>query len=199
MQVVIDDQIPTLEGTREPAFAKPHGRELWVTLLEKAFAKFVGSYAALDGGFTLWGLQVMTGDEVSNFALDVQIGGELLWGEYEIRTDPDEPENKLAINFYKRKRDGTHLVHTRDTFYKKLEQWDLESCVMAASTEGEDGGVDTATEGLVQGHAYALISVVEVTQIMGMGPSKKMLRLRNPCATQPNIRVAMTMTANPVA
>ena len=36
------------------------GKELWVALLEKAFAKFVGSYHTLDGGHMLYGLQVLT-------------------------------------------------------------------------------------------------------------------------------------------
>ena len=55
---MVDDMIPVTRGTCAPIFAKPHGKELWVALLEKAFAKFVGSYSALDGGHALWGLQV---------------------------------------------------------------------------------------------------------------------------------------------
>jgi calpain-15 len=47
--VTIDDYIPVgPDGT--PAFTKPNGDEMWVMLLEKAFAKFVGSYAAISGG-----------------------------------------------------------------------------------------------------------------------------------------------------
>jgi hypothetical protein len=57
---VIDDSIPVERGTNTPIFAKPNGKELWVALLEKAFAKFVGNYNALDGGYPLWGLQALT-------------------------------------------------------------------------------------------------------------------------------------------
>jgi hypothetical protein len=47
--VVVDDIVPfTKEG--EPHFAKPTaGKGLWVMLLEKAFAKYTGSYIALKG------------------------------------------------------------------------------------------------------------------------------------------------------
>merc|ERR1712137_556363 len=46
--VTVDDLIPTQGG--RAAFTKPNGGENWVMILEKAFAKFVGSYAAISGG-----------------------------------------------------------------------------------------------------------------------------------------------------
>ncbi|CAJ1396601.1 unnamed protein product [Effrenium voratum] len=39
------------------------GEELWVLLLEKAMAKFCGTYAMLSGGSAAWAFQVMTGRE----------------------------------------------------------------------------------------------------------------------------------------
>lgn len=48
MTVVIDDRIPCRPDGR-PLFARPNGKEAWVLLLEKAFAKLWGSYEALDG------------------------------------------------------------------------------------------------------------------------------------------------------
>ena len=47
---------------------KPNGVELWAVILEKAFAKHCGSYAALSGGFSAWAWQALTGDHV--FTLD---------------------------------------------------------------------------------------------------------------------------------
>jgi hypothetical protein len=54
-KVAVDDLIPVKKGTTTPIFAKPHGNELWVALLEKAFAKFLGDYQSLDGGYMLYG------------------------------------------------------------------------------------------------------------------------------------------------
>ena len=52
--VTVDDLFPcrkTAAGNLpSPLFAKPHGRELWVMVLEKAYAKFIGGYDLLDGG-----------------------------------------------------------------------------------------------------------------------------------------------------
>jgi hypothetical protein len=53
----------------QAAFSQPNGNEMWVILLEKAFAKFCGSYGALDGGHTVWAWQAMTGDNVLFFKL----------------------------------------------------------------------------------------------------------------------------------
>ena len=67
--ITIDDYIPVVNGT--PMFAKPRGGEIWVCLLEKAFAKFwpeiypegdrVG-YESIIGNSMDLAFYVMTGD-----------------------------------------------------------------------------------------------------------------------------------------
>ncbi|PKA55512.1 hypothetical protein AXF42_Ash006714 [Apostasia shenzhenica] len=59
--VVIDDWIPC-EAPGKPAFATSKKRnELWVSLLEKAYAKLHGSYEALEGGLVQDALVDLTG------------------------------------------------------------------------------------------------------------------------------------------
>lgn len=58
--VTVDDYFPCYpEG--EPIFAKCHGNELWVMLLEKAYAKLHGNYYLLRGGFVNEALIDLTG------------------------------------------------------------------------------------------------------------------------------------------
>jgi hypothetical protein len=45
----------------KPLFTHPHGNELWAMVLEKAFAKFMGSYAATEGGYPLFAMRAITG------------------------------------------------------------------------------------------------------------------------------------------
>ena len=71
--VKVDDRIPCRPGTKDPLYMKVHGAELWAVLLEKAFAKFCGSYQALDGGWAVWGWRVLTGDHC--FRLKLGDGG----------------------------------------------------------------------------------------------------------------------------
>ena len=61
-------------GKQTSAFCSlPHtrlqGNELWVFLIEKAFAKYVGGYAYLDGGRSPWAWHVLTGDNVFSYKL----------------------------------------------------------------------------------------------------------------------------------
>lgn len=50
MEIVIDDTIPCTGFPKaEPCFAQSVDNEFWVCLLEKAFAKYCGSYAFLSG------------------------------------------------------------------------------------------------------------------------------------------------------
>lgn len=49
-EIVIDDYIPVFASTERPVFCKPNGREVWVMLLEKAWAKIKGSYGEISSG-----------------------------------------------------------------------------------------------------------------------------------------------------
>ena len=59
--VIIDDFIPVTKGTNEPYFSKPNNRELWVVLLEKAWAKINGGYVNIISGWPCNVLNCITG------------------------------------------------------------------------------------------------------------------------------------------
>ena len=58
-EVVVDDYIPC--HRRKPCFSNAHGNELWVLLLEKAWAKLHGSYFRIEAGFAENVLHDLTG------------------------------------------------------------------------------------------------------------------------------------------
>ena len=60
--VLIDERVPVLKGTKDPVFghcADPH--EMWVALIEKAYAKMHGCYENLISGYVDEGVQELTG------------------------------------------------------------------------------------------------------------------------------------------
>ena len=75
----------------------PNGGELWAILMEKAFAKFHGSYGALKGGFAAFAWHTMTGDYVFQFHRDQKARmwrrKDLVFGGKEVgrREGPREP------------------------------------------------------------------------------------------------------------
>lgn len=67
--VTVDDYFPCYpEG--EPLFARAHGNEIWVMLLEKAYAKLHGNYYLLRGGFVHEALIDLTGCPTICYDLD---------------------------------------------------------------------------------------------------------------------------------
>ena len=48
-EVVVDDYFPCFQG--EPAFSRSCNDELWVLIMEKAWAKVHGSYESIEAGF----------------------------------------------------------------------------------------------------------------------------------------------------
>lgn len=59
--IVLDDYIPCIPGTRHPAFTQSVGHELWVLLLEKAWAKANDNYQNIESGGPEEALSFLTG------------------------------------------------------------------------------------------------------------------------------------------
>ncbi len=172
--LTIDDRFPCLDKKNpEPMFTKPNpvGGELWVMLLEKAFAKLIGTYGDLEGGFSLWALHVMTGDEVVKWHRDAEKGS---WKPLEMRTD-DEIEGTESISFYGHKELDEE---SDDEFFKTLCRYDEKQCVVGAGSLGKDntqseGRPEDKDGGIVPGHAYSIIKAKKLGK-------HRLLCLRNP-------------------
>ena len=59
--IFVDDYFPVIKGTKNFPFARPNGNELWVILLEKAWAKVNGGYANIISGWPSDALAAITG------------------------------------------------------------------------------------------------------------------------------------------
>ncbi|EGD72049.1 hypothetical protein PTSG_00065 [Salpingoeca rosetta] len=89
----LDDYFPCLPG-QGPVFSRSHGNELWVLLLEKAFAKICGCYDMLRGGLACEALMDITGCPTRDFKMD-ETGTEDLW---EMLKAEDERDNIMTCS-----------------------------------------------------------------------------------------------------
>lgn len=125
--VVVDDWIPC-EAPGKPAFATSRkGNELWVSILEKAYAKLHGSYEALEGGLVQDALVDLTGgagEEIDMRSAQAQI---------------DLASGRLWSQLLRFKQEGFLLG--------------------AGSPSGTD--VHVSSSGIVQGHAYSILQVID--------------------------------------
>ena len=181
--VTVDDRIPCRKGTKKPRFMSPNGSELWAILLEKAYAKWCGSYANLSGGFVLWGWLAMTGDHV--FMLSKQSDGSG-WTRKDMIAEND-PQDRRACGFR-----STPETYTNEQIWTLLKKYDAQKALMSASIAKSSAGKFSGPcgeemlekEGLVAGHAYSVIQAREVTEggILGLvgGTQYRLLQVRNP-------------------
>lgn len=188
--VTVDDRFPC-DGAGIPLFAQPHEGELWAMVLEKAFAKFCWGYDHLKGGLTLWALRAMTGDHVFTLKkMRDKHGG--AWRRYDLVSFATEAEpRKCGLR-------KTEEEYDSESLWKLLLQYDRGEAIMAASitkdkrkkkdddsssssSDDDDHNKDDPFEhkrddGLVEGHAYTVISAKEVHET-------RLLQLRNPWGT----------------
>jgi hypothetical protein len=155
--VTVSDEIPCDATTRAPLFTKPNGNELWVLLLEKAFAKFVGSYANLESGHMLWALQVLTGNHVCKFMAQDAAGDE--WRRYNLQClgTPGDAAGRRKIGL-----PASDEIHPSAEMFDLLRTYAARRSVIGASSVAGKDTAAGAAHGIVQGHAYAILRVLDV-------------------------------------
>lgn len=70
-EVVMDNFVPCVDD--EPCFSKANGNELWVIILEKAWAKLHGSYERIEAGLAHEVMRDLTG--APSYELDMEEEG----------------------------------------------------------------------------------------------------------------------------
>ena len=69
-KILIDDELPVVKGTQTLRFSKPDKDEIWLPLLEKAFAKAHGGYGSLITSDITEVIQFFTGVPVEKFNIN---------------------------------------------------------------------------------------------------------------------------------
>ena len=75
--VIVDDYLPAYKNTKQACYAKPIKNQIWVMLLEKAWAKVNGGYLNIIAGKTPEALEFLTGRGSISYLLKDKKGEEL--------------------------------------------------------------------------------------------------------------------------
>lgn len=160
--VIIDERLPCYDQEGyEPSlvFGKnKDDREVWVSLVEKAFAKLHGCYEALGGGLIDDGLVDLTGFVAEKIKINGK-GGVL-----------DGPPAEEAAK--------------AEALWQKIVNFRKEGTLMGCSIDGQgvesDVVVNGEMTGLLARHAYSLIDVLEIKNPKATKGRHRLVRLRNP-------------------
>ena len=136
--VLLDDFFPCCGSYKKNfAFSHTNGNELWVILLEKAWAKLNGNYARIIGGDPHEIFEVLTNAYCEKFIFNEK-DKEEIWLKYKIAQE--------------------------------------KGFLMTAGTNCDEN-LNIEQMGLVPGHAYTIVKVLEVVTNSG---KQKLINLRNP-------------------
>jgi len=173
--ITVDDYIPVFKGTKRAMYMKPHNNEIWPLIMEKAMAKFLGSYAALDGGFGTWATHALTGDNV--FLLKRREEG--VWRRHDMKfINPNDLNDKKDRIYHEELKEDI----LNEKLFNILRQYDRSRSLIAVSKMDKGGESKDLTTGLVSGHLFSVISVRTAGGTFGMG-GQKFVKVRNPWAT----------------
>jgi len=171
--VTIDDYVPVNARSEKPVFSSPRGNEMWVMLMEKAFAKFMGSYSAIEGGYSLYAMNAITGGVVYKFNFD---SSQKIWKRLEMRVA--ETKGGPDVRFYLASK---HKKLSSDEMYELVARFHSDGGILAASTRGVDKTIEQGRgkkRGIVPGHAYTILQVY--SPVLTAKSGIRLVQLRNP-------------------
>ncbi|KAL9647931.1 hypothetical protein ABK040_008202 [Willaertia magna] len=131
--ITIDDRIPCGKDGLPVFGHNTLKNEIWVVILEKAVAKLLGTYEALDGGYLEEGVVMLTGGR---------------------------PE-RLYVNNWSQHPGKTPW--RKDRLWDKLVLYNKENVLMGSSISSSRGEQQDEAKGIVAGHAYAILDVKETS------------------------------------
>jgi len=165
--VIVDERMPVDVKTKKPVFGhcvNPH--ELWVALIEKAYAKLHGCYENLVSGYVDEGIQELTGFQPEKILIKNEKSG-----------------------VFPHKMIDQHYGGSAG-FWNFLKERDNDNCLLGCSIKGygKEGELmlDGKPCGLIMNHAYSINDIIEfedrfAPKVKGQpAPVVKLLRLRNP-------------------
>ena len=172
IEVTIDDKIPCYKkewfDIPRPLFAQPNENELYILLIEKAFAKLSGCYDKLTGGYPVLAWLVLTGCE------DIYLWSRNndIWDKKEIALDKcrKDPWNFQNMWLY-----STNIKHENKFMFEIIKHYDKKCYVISGAICG-DIMEKQRDDGLVERHAYSIIKVYDDDNF-------KLIELRNPWGT----------------
>jgi hypothetical protein len=155
--VIIDRRIPCYKSKGTPVFGVcKELNEMWVPLIEKAYAKLNGCYETMISGYIDDALNEMT----------ALVSEKLI------------THNDKGIFPHK-------SVGTKQEFWQYLKERNSEECLMGCSVKGDtecEIMIEGQKCGIMTGHAYGLVDVIELEDqsIPGDIKAHTLLRCRNP-------------------
>jgi calpain-15 len=174
--IIIDDYIPCYKREMHDILAKPifcssdsnKQLEIWPLLIEKAIAKYVGTYEDLDGGFVSWAWLLMTGNEKQILYKKKNNG----WIKYESEINKRSKTKMDDLIFYTEHRKP---ILNNEILINELDKYINKKSLLATSIDGELEG--KLNNGLITGHAYSILGKYTVEY---ENKQIELIKLRNP-------------------
>ncbi|CAD7937027.1 unnamed protein product [Amoebophrya sp. A120] len=198
--MTIDDYIPCypkspFAETPIPRFSQPNGNETWFLLLEKAFAKFAGGYLNLKAGYAGLAWIALTGcTEYSRWIREKDPANPPPAGGPK-NVDKATAESVRSIKFRRRPIESFHpsghrlgfeyadysntdTINGGDKMIEYLRLAERNHYPICAVGVHGTGMEHKREDGLIDGHAYSVLQVLDVNCLDGK--MRTLVKLRNP-------------------